>query len=215
VKSQRVVGWLAGIGALLLALGAYAFWPRPAHLREFDAQRVARLETRMWRSYYEHRYAALLADLYSLSRDEYGFSPADSLAIAWYAARAAQAFQPTRSRAEAQVALPLLEHYYGVLRARGGETFDVQEAARTELDWWQLRRENSVPAEYGSVIASTSQIVFHADNADLRRAGLLRAEMMTFRDEHREGAMQEADWTHIEQELARSYQALHAGIAAR
>ena len=35
----------------------------------------------MWRSYYEQRYAALLVDLYALNRDEYGFSPADSLAI--------------------------------------------------------------------------------------------------------------------------------------
>ena len=40
----------------------------------------------MWRSYYEQRYAALLADLYTLNRKDYGFSPADSLAIAWYAA---------------------------------------------------------------------------------------------------------------------------------
>ena len=66
----------------------------------------------MWRSYYEQRYAALLVDLYALNRDEYDFSPADSLAIAWYAARAAQTFQPTRSRAEAQKALPMLTQCY-------------------------------------------------------------------------------------------------------
>lgn len=129
----------------------------------------------MWRSYYEERYAALLVDLYALNRDEYGFSPADSLAIAWYAARAAQAFQPTRSRAEAQKALPVLERYYAVLRERGGETFDAREAARLELHWWQLRRENAQPPDYGSVIALTTLVVFHADNAQVRRAGLLRS----------------------------------------
>jgi hypothetical protein len=175
---------------LLLAFSAYVFWPRPAHLRAFDPTRVAQLETRMWRSYYGQRYAALLVDLYALNRDEYGFSPADSLTIGWYAARAAQAFQPTRSRTEAQKALPLLERYYAVLREHGGETFDAREAALLELDWWQLRRENAQPPEYGSVIARTTSVVFQTDNAALRRAGLLRAEAMRYRDERGDGRMQ-------------------------
>jgi hypothetical protein len=210
VASKRII-WLAAL--LVLASGVYFFWPRAAHLRDFDAGRVAQLETQMWRSYYEKRYVALLADLYRLSRDQYGFSPADSLAIGWYAARAAQTFQPTASRAEAQKALRLLERYFAVIRERGGETFDTQEAARVELDWWQLRRENSVPADYGRVIAQVTTLLFHADNADVTRAGLLRAEMMTYRDERREGGMKEADWSHIERELERSYRALHDGIA--
>jgi hypothetical protein len=205
--------WL--VVPLVLVFAAYDFWPRAAHLREFDAARVAHLETRMWRSYYEQRYVALLSDLYALSRDQYGFSPADSLAIAWYAARAAQTFQPTRSRAEAQQALPLLECYYAVIEERGGETFDVREAARIELDWWQMRRENSVPAEVGSVIARATAVVFHQDNAEIQRAGLLRAEMMSYRDQRAGGRMQESDWEHIESELVRSYKALRAGVAER
>jgi hypothetical protein len=196
----------------VLGFSAYVFWPRTAHLRTFNPIRVGQLETRMWRSYYDQRYADLLGDLYALNRDEYGFSPADSLAIAWYAARAAQIFQPTRSRAEAQKALPMLERYYAVLRERGGETFDEREAARLELDWWQLRRENAQPAEYGSVIVRTTFVVFHADNAEVRRAALLRAEMMSYRDKRRDGRMQESDWAHVESELVRSYEALRAGI---
>ena len=167
----------------------------------------------MWRSYYEHHFVTLVKDLYVLSRDEYGFSPADSIAIAWYAGRAARVFQPTRTREEAQQALPLLEKYFAALRGHSGETFDVKQAARIELDWWQLRREKSLPAEYGEVIAKTTTVVFQADNADVHRAGLLRAEMMTYRDERRDGRMRDADWVFIEQNLARSYKALLAGIA--
>jgi len=205
--------WLSAL--LVLGFGAYAIWPRAAHLRDFDSDRVAQLETRMWRSYYEQRYAALLVDLYTLSREQYGFSPADSLAIGWYAARAARTFQPSRSREQAQAALPLLERYFAVIRAHGGETFDASEAARIELDWWQLRRENSVPADYGRVIARVTTVVFRADNADVVLAGRVRAEMMTYRDERREGRMQEADWAYIERELTRSYHALRTGIATR
>jgi hypothetical protein len=175
-SGRRGLLWLTA--PFLLGLAAYVFWPRDAHLRVFDPARVARLETRMWRSYYEKRYGTLLVDLYTLNREDYGFSPADSLAIAWYAAQAARTFQPTRSRAEAQSALPLLERYYAVQRRRGGETFDARAAALLELNWWQLRRENAPPPTYGAVIAQTTSTIFHADNADVRRAGLLRAGVM-------------------------------------
>ena len=171
-RYRAAVLWFAAL--VVLGFSAYVFCPRTAHLRTFNPIRVGQLETRMWRSYYDQRYADLLGDLYALNRDEYGFSPADSLAIAWYAARAAQIFQPTRSRAEAQKALPMLERYYAVLRERGGETFDEREAARLELDWWQLRRENAQPAEYGSVIVRTTFVVFDADNAEVRRATAAR-----------------------------------------
>lgn len=208
--------WIVATAALLaLGVAVYALWPRPADLRAFDPASVARIETRMWRNYYEERFPALVADLYALGREQYGFSPADSVAIAWYAARAAEIFQPTKSRAEAQQALPLLEQYYALLRALGGETFDAREAARLELDWWQLRREGARSPQYGLVIAQATSVVFHADNDDVKRAGLLRAEMMAYRDARDDGRMQAADWAHIEDELTRSYQALHAGIAGR
>ena len=213
MRAARAVGAGAVAALVALVLAAYALWPRAAHLRTFDPAAVARLETHMWRAYYEQRYAALLIDLYALSRDQYGFSPADSLAIAWYAARAAQTFQPTRSRAEARSALPLLERYFAVLRERGGETFDVYQAALAELEWWQLRRENATPAEYGAVIARTSAIVFGRENEDLRTAARLRAEMMPFRDTRRDGRVQEDDWRHIERELVKSYEALRAGLS--
>jgi hypothetical protein len=63
------------------------------------------------------------------------------------------------------------------------------------------------PPEYGSVIAQTTFVVFHAENAEVRRAGLLRAQMMSYRDQRRDGRMQESDWAHVESELARSYEA--------
>jgi hypothetical protein len=44
------------LGLILVLAGAWAaydlYGPRTAHLREFDPDEVARLETAMWRSYY-------------------------------------------------------------------------------------------------------------------------------------------------------------------
>jgi len=77
----------------------------------------------------------------------------------------------------------------GVLRRTGGEEFDVANAARWELDWWQLRRENVGAKQYGLIIAQNTSAIFHVDGPDILTAGLLRADAMQYRDEHGRG-----DW---------------------
>ena len=154
----------------------------------------------MWRHYYDKRFAALLADLYRLAREQDGFSPLDSARIALAAARAARAFQPTTSRAEAQVAVPMLIDYFAVLARGAPEPVDIVAAARSELDWWQARRESVAAESYGLTIARVTSLVYGVDDEDVREFGVLRAQAMDFRDA-RDKAITEADWTAIEQQL--------------
>ena len=42
----------------ILLIAAFACWPRRPDLRAFDSAGMARLETAMWRDYYEKRYGA-------------------------------------------------------------------------------------------------------------------------------------------------------------
>jgi len=199
---------------LLALIGAgYAWWPRTGDLRGFDADAVGRLETGMWRDYYGHDYKSLANRLYSLYRDQYHFSPADSAQLAYASGKAAQLFQPTGSRAEAQVALPLLVNYYALLRDRGGESFDAEKAAKLELDWWQLRRENATPVQYGNVVAQVAVELFKTDNEHVQKSAQLRAAMMRYRDDRRDGRMQAEDWAHIEENLIEAYRELKAGVA--
>src|SRR6266702_1414251 len=94
VRGRRIVLALA----ILVAAGvAYACWPRQADLRAFDPAEMARLETAMWRDYYEKHYATLFYHLYESSRTQFGFSPLVSFRIALSSALAAKTFQPTRS----------------------------------------------------------------------------------------------------------------------
>ena len=88
--NRRTVRPTFALAAVLLGgLVAYAAWPRHADLRAFEPAEIARLETAMWRDYYEKRYGALFYHLYALSRTQFGFSPLDSLRVAWAAAQAA------------------------------------------------------------------------------------------------------------------------------
>jgi hypothetical protein len=214
--NRRTVRPVLALAAVLLGgLIAYAAWPRQADLRAFEPAEIARLETAMWHDYYEKRYGALFCHLYALSRTQFGFSPLDSLRIALAAARAAKAFQPTRSREAADAALPQLVTYYRLLASAAPGGFDVKEAARLELDWWQARREAADPAQYGLTVARVAAITYgkQPGKPSLVISGIGRAEAMAYRDA-RSQAMTDHDWSEIERRLRRAYQSLKAAVGA-
>lgn len=200
------------IVAVLVAL-VWAVWPRTGNLRDFDADAVARLETVMWRDYYERDYKDLWLQLFNLHQQEYHFSPTQSYQLATSAAQAARLFQPTTSRDEAQVALPELTRYYSLLLEKSGESFDPAKVAASELDWWQLRRETNAPEKYGATMARVTEEIFGIANPSVTKAALDRARMMRYRDDRRDGKMQPSDWAHIEKNLIESYRELKKGVA--
>ena len=190
--------------AIVALAAAYICVPRHADLTRFDPGAMARLETSMWRHYYEKRYLSLLADLYDVARNEYGFSPLDSLRLAITSASAAKSFQPSTSRAEAEAALPSLIAYFRILSQAAPAQIEIEDAAVTELAWWQARREAVTPEQYGPMIARVATLVYGVDGEDLRRSGLVRAQAMAYRDAHA-ATMTEADWSAVAAQLELAY----------
>ena len=216
MSSGKIGKLIRRTGLVLLAVVglacAWFFIPRRADLRGFDPAGTAYLETRMWRSYYEKRPAALALDLYRLSRREYGFSPWDSVRIAWYAAQAALAFQPAHSRQEAQVALPSLENFFRLLRKGIDTNFDPAEAAREELDWWQRRREKEDWQTYSIAAARVTSTIYGTGSGYVLQAARFRCEMMYERDRS-QGVMTDADWVRIEKGLNKAWTALKKAVS--
>lgn len=202
------------IGLLVFLFVLYVCIPRNASLRDFDPAKLAERETTMWRDYANQSYPKLFYDLYQSSRREYGFSPLDSFRMALAAAHAARLFQPTQSRAEADVALPALEVYYRLLEKGLPATFDYDKAAQLELDWWQARRDKAAPGDYGRTIAATSALVYGVDNPLIVEAGVLRAEAMAYRDA-RGDKMTAEDWSKVRSQLSAAYNKLKQGIEQR
>jgi len=204
---------ILGTAAAAALVAAYAVIPRHADLRAFDPAEMARLESAMWRDYYDKRYGALFYHLYESTRTQFGFSPLQSLHVAFSAAEAARTFQPTRSRREADAALPALVAYYRNFAPAAPVAFDVEEAARLELDWWQARREAVAPRDYGLTIARVAALTYGraADDSGIRQFGIARAEAMAFRDARGE-AITDADWMRIENQLGEAYRTLKASI---
>jgi len=191
-RTRRPLRWLIAALIAVAAVVAYAAIPRHADLTRFDPDEMAQRETAMWRHYYEKRYLPLFYQLYETARRQQGFSPLDSVRIAIAAARAARAFQPTTSRSQAEAAIPDLIDYFRILARAAPVSVDVEDAARTELAWWQARREAVPAVQYGAIIARVSTLLYGIDNADIRRAALVRAQAMDYRDAHAAG-ISEAD----------------------
>ncbi len=98
----RILLVLLAAAAILVA----AEWRRErfthprSDLRTFDAAAVGRLDTDMWRSYYERRPVRLFVQMITLLRTQYGMPPLLALTNAYRAAHAAFVFKDGRSRAD-------------------------------------------------------------------------------------------------------------------
>lgn len=199
--------------ALALALAAgWFFTPGPNRFRRFDPVAVGRTEAVMWRAYYERRRLRLMMGLMLNANRDFGLSPFDSLRAGCAAAEAARTFQRSRSRREAQAALPPLRRYFETLASATHSSFDADEAARLELEWWQKRREVRTARAYAAAVAQAAAYIYGADAASLARYAELRSAAMHLRDSKRRH-ITDADWRRIEVMLIEAYRALRAEVS--
>ena len=104
-RRRRILKIIVRVTALVLALVICAvlfdlFYPRKTSLREFDSDEVARLETAMWRSYYEKQRVRLFNQATELLRTQYHLTPVKSNVVAYYAANAAFVFKEGKQRSD-------------------------------------------------------------------------------------------------------------------
>src|SRR5262245_32561206 len=95
----------------------------------------------MWRSYYAKQRLKLFNELALLLRQQYDLPLVRSYVVAYHAAKAAFVFKDGAGRADYERALPDLLAYYGAIRKVSQTPFDVDRAARMELEWWIVHRE--------------------------------------------------------------------------
>jgi hypothetical protein len=189
--------------------------PRTAHLREFDADEIARLETAMWRSYYEKQRLSLFMQLSELLRAQYNMPRVRSNQVAYYAANAAFVFKKGKQRSDYEKAQPDLVRFYGALRKTSDIDFDVDRAARLELKWWIIHRERAQhpPGDLEKSLVDLQAELYRVPADRLMEHARLRAEAMTIRDNKAEaGGITEADWAKIDELLHKSWHSLAAAV---
>lgn len=217
-RSRKRVVLLA---MLILVLGA-AGWilydlyaPHTSHLREFNPDEVARLETAMWRSYYDKQQVRLFNEAAELLRTQYSMPLVRSNRVAYHAAKAAFVFKGGKQRSDYEKALPDLITFYNDLREVSDTDFDVNRAARLELEWWIIHRERDrhPPGDLERALAELQAEIYHVPIEKVLEHGRLRAEAMGIRDTKAEhGGVSEEDWARIGELLRQSWRSLYDAV---
>ena len=216
-RRRSKVRWM--FASILIAALAWIlidlYVPRSTSLRNFDANEVARLETDMWRAYYAKERVRLFNQMTELLRTQYKMPFVRSNAVAYQAAKAAFVFKDGRNRADYEKALPNLISFYESVRQMSDSEFDVEQAARLELEWWIIHRERKQhqPGDLERALAELQAEVYRMPIERLMEHARLRAEAMKIRDTKAEaGGVTEEDWTRIGGLLRESWQSLWKAV---
>ena len=203
---KRLLIAVAVLGAAL----AVNDWMAPKRdPRAFDAVAVGKLDTDMWRSYYERHEVRLFGQLITLLRQQFGMPPIEATLNAYRAAHAAFVFKDGKARADYERALPDLEAFYASVSERATRPFDAHRAAVLELEWWILHRERSPELARG--LADLQSVIYRTPAEKFSEHARLRAEAMVLRDD-RDSAIAESDWARIGAMLDQSWKSLKAGL---
>src|SRR5260370_19231505 len=185
-RTRKIVVRLVALVLALLMCGVLydLYFPRTTHMREFDPDEVARLETAMWRSYYDKERLKLFNQLSELLRTQYHMLLIRSNKTAYYAANAAFVFKQGKQRSDYEKALPDLVKFYAAIRKMSDIPFDVDRAARLELEWWIIHRQRTDHAsgDLDKALAELQAEIYRVPVEKLMEHGRLRAAAMTIRD---------------------------------
>jgi hypothetical protein len=122
-------------------------------MRYFDPRRLGAAECDAWVAYYRRRWGAVLLAVVRMVRVGFGMSWPSTLYGAWLVLRANQlwASEPGNSPDGARRAM---RQFYALVASAHGESFDADEAARLEVEWWRVHRfrQRDAPAEAASAV---------------------------------------------------------------
>ena len=191
----------------------------PNAMRSFDPRRVGRLECDTWVTYYRREWWKFLRAAVSVTRHAFALSWPATLRGAWLVLRANQLWAPHPVN-DPDGARRCMRAFYALVSRRHGETFDVAEAARLEVEWWRIHRHlqrDDPAADEGELVAALAALYAHVYAvavADVELAARERALAMRHSDRWvREGCDMASRLIPEERAaLVRSYAALLAAV---
>jgi hypothetical protein len=152
-------------------------------MRTFDPVRIGRLETVAWVAYYRHEWLRFLRAAVGLTYEAFHLGWWRTFYGAWLVLRANQLWAPVPDN-DPDGARRTMRRFYALVAARHGETFDVDEAARLEIEWWRVHRHHQRDDPSGSeeplvdALAALWAHVYDVDAGALRQAASERADAM-------------------------------------
>ncbi|MDZ7359152.1 MAG: hypothetical protein ONB46_00285 [candidate division KSB1 bacterium] len=203
--------FLSALAIFAVYAAADLFWPFNNDFRQFDPVALGKLETDMWRSYYDRKPFKLFFELTEMLRTQYKFPWLRSYLGAYYATKAAFVFKDGKQRSDYEKALPALESYFTAIHRTGDIDFDIKNAAKLELAWWIVHRERESFGKEAldKACADAAAAIYLVSPDSTLEHGRLRADAMVIRDvQATAGGVREDDWAQIDNLLQGCYRSL-------
>lgn len=189
-------------------------------MRCFDPRRVGTLECDTWVTYYRRQWWPFLRAAVAVVRHAFGLPWRKTLYGAWLVLRANQLWAPAENDPDG--ARRCMRRFYALVANHHGESIDVGEAARLEVEWWRAHRElqhgrGSDDVEERPLVDALAALYAHVygvTGADVQLAAAQRALAMRHSDAWVAAGCPQ-DSVLVEQEraaLVRSYAALLAAV---
>ena len=183
---------------------------------EFEPDRLADLETRMWKAYYRRQPARLFGLLVLALREQARVSWLRAIRASLLLTRAAAGF--ARAGGDYERFAPDIGRAYRLLGLPDG--VDADEVGRRELRWWVVRREIGVTAGQaaGASITDLYVAIYDLPPGRVAEAARLRGLAAEVRDQGAaadpDGARGEGSsyWPDVARLLRDSYRRLRADL---
>lgn len=184
---------------------------------DFEADDLARLETRMWKAYYRRQPARLFGLLVLALREQAHASWPRALAASVLLTKAAAGF--SRASADYDRFAPDIGRAYRMLGLPA--SIDADEVGRRELRWWVVRRQIGLAAgeAAGEAITALYAAIYDVPPHTVAAAGRLRGLAAEVRDR---GASADPDgatgpgtayWPEVARLLRDSYRSLATSLS--
>ena len=187
-------------------------------IRTFDPARLAYFEKENWVAYYQKRWLRLLQVSVGMAKEAFGLTTWQALQAAYLVGRAEIAAAPFPdndiARAEAY-----MRRFYGLVQHVHHETFNVDQAARLEVNWWVVHRRLFGQADNQPLVDALVDLyaaTFRVPPERVHEAAYRRAEAMRYSDRwvNESRASDSPLLAQVEAELLGSYTALRAVVEA-
>jgi len=155
-------------------------------VRDFDPVRLGNAETDAWVGYYRRRWGSVLLSFLTMVRSGFGLSWPDTVRGAWWVLRANQAWAPFPDN-DPDTARAYMRRFYDLVKRRNHENFDVERAARLEVEWWRVHRVlqhsgDLDPSALDDAFAALYAHVYGVPASSVREAAAGRAEATRISD---------------------------------
>jgi hypothetical protein len=185
-------------------------------MRRFNPKKVAYLEKENYVAYYQRDWLKLLRVSVGLVGESFGLNLWQAVYGAYLVARAEVAFAPFPDN-DVQCAQAYMRRFYQFINQVHHETFDVEQAARLEVNWWIVHRKlfgNPDNQELVEALTEAYMVAYGVKPGQVRQAARHRAMGMLYSDQWVNEGRQATSplLAQEEDELVQAYTALRAAL---